>query len=64
MLYQNCKSKILHYIDGMMAVKGGIGVWRNMEKRGSKEEFEGRRGMLTTGEWCNPISNNYYSTLK
>ena len=22
------------------------------------EEFEGRRrGMLTTGEWCNPVSN-------
>ena len=24
------------------------------------EEFEGKkRGMLTTGEWCNPVSNIY-----
>ena len=28
------------------------------EVNGSMEEFEGRRrGMLTTGEWCNPVSN-------
>ena len=24
---------------------------------GSMEEFEGRRGMLTTREWCNPVRN-------
>ena len=24
---------------------------------GSMDEFEGRRRMLTTGEWCNPVSN-------
>ena len=27
-------------------------------KGGSMEEFEGkRRGMMTTGDWCNPVSN-------
>ena len=26
--------------------------------KGSMEEFEGRRrGMLTTGDWCDPVSN-------
>ena len=30
----------------------------NERGRGSMEEFEGkRRGMLTTGELCNPVSN-------
>ena len=30
------------------------------KKRGAMEEFEGRRrGMLTTGEWCNPVSNSF-----
>ena len=33
------------------ALKGG-------KERGSMEELEGRRmGMLTTGEWYNPVSN-------
>ena len=27
------------------------------------EEFEGRRGMLTEGEWCNPVSNMCKSDL-
>ena len=31
------------------------------EVKGSMEEFEGRkRGMPTTGEWCNPVSNMLY----
>ena len=29
------------------------------------EEFEGRRrGMLTTGEWCNPVSNILHHGVK
>ena len=29
------------------------------------EEFEGRRrGMLTTGEWCNPVSNMFAPCVK
>ena len=29
------------------------------------EEFEGgRRGMLTTGEWCNQVSNMLHHVLK
>jgi len=29
------------------------------EEKKRKEEIEGtrRKGMLTTGEWCNPVSN-------
>ena len=31
---------------------------RGKEKEDEGDEFEGRtRGMLTTGEWCNPVSN-------
>ena len=27
------------------------------EVKGNMEEFEGRKRMLTTGKWCNPVSN-------
>ena len=30
---------------------------RGRKWEGSMEEFEERRGMLTTGEWCNQVSN-------
>ena len=37
------------------AIKGGK---ERGEVKGSMEEFDGRRrGMLTTGEWCNPVSS-------
>ena len=33
---------------------------RKEEGEGEYEELDGRRrGMLTTGEWCNPVSNMY-----
>ena len=30
---------------------------KDQAPRRSMEEFEGRMGMLTTGEWSNPVSN-------
>jgi len=34
-------------------------------KGGEYEELEGRRrGMLNTGDWCNPVSNTYCTMCK
>ena len=35
------------------------------EVKGNMKEFEGRRrGMLTTGEWCNTVSNMLHHVQK
>ena len=42
----------------MMIFSPNSRAYKGKKERGNMEEFVGRkRGMLTTKEWCNPVSN-------